>query len=234
MDLVTNLPAFLVALVIISATPGPAMALIIRRTAIRGRRYGIATIIGLELGLYVWALLVASGVAVVALSEIGYLILKIVGCIVLAWLAYRSFRGWWRLRREDVTPPEPVERATLRPTQEDPSTGSGRGQSGRFTMRGGLVAVGEGFAVQLANPKAAVFLLALYPQFVPADRPLFQTTALLGILQVAVETMIYLTIALAVHRAGGWFRRSVVRRRLEAVTGTVLVTLGIRLATTHR
>ena len=35
----------------------------------------------------------------------------------------------------------------------------------------------EGTFVQLANPKAAIFMVAFYPQFVPADRPLFATTA---------------------------------------------------------
>ena len=88
--------------------------------------------------------------------------------------------------------------------------------------------------VQLANPKAAVFLLALYPQFVPDDRPLFATTAVLGLLQVAVEICVYGALALGVARAGSWFRSSVVRRRLEATTGAVLVALGVRLALSDR
>lgn len=211
------LPAFLLAVVVISATPGPAFALIVRRSALRGRRHALATIVGLELGLYAWALLVASGAAVVAASELGYLLLKIIGCGVLAWLAYRSFRSWWRERRT--------------PTEVPPPEAAAPEQLGARTL---IMAVGEGFVVQLANPKAAVFLVALYPQFVPASLPLFQTTAVLGLLQVAVETVIYLSLALAVNRAGGWFRRSVVRRRLEAVTGLVLVGLGVRLATSHR
>ena len=53
--------------------------------------------------------------------------------------------------------------------------------------------------------------------------PLFQTAAILGVIQVAIETLPYVGLALAVHRAGGWFRRSVVRRRLQAATGTVLL-----------
>lgn len=215
MDLLVALPAFVAAVVVISATPGPAFALIVRRTAVRGRACGLATILGLELGLYAWALLVASGVAVIALSEIGFLVLKIAGCIVLAYLAARSFHSWWKLRKESGRPAEP----TTTEGRQPPS------RSG---------AVVEGFAVQMANPKAAIFLLSLYPQFVPRNYPLLQTTALLGLLQVAVETVIYLALALAVHRAGGWFRRSVVRRRLEAVTSTVLVGLGVRLATSHR
>lgn len=211
------LPAFVVAVVIISATPGPAMALLIQRTALRGPRYGIAVVVGLELGLYTWALLVASGVALVAASEIGFVVLKVIGCVVLAWLAWKSFSAWKRMRHEPVpaTPPAVSDAPPL----------------GRLPL---LRATVQGFIVQLANPKAAIFLLALYPQFVPADRPLFATTAALGLLQVAIESLIYLAIVLGVARAGAWFRKSVVRRRLEAITGTVMVLLGVRLALSER
>jgi threonine/homoserine/homoserine lactone efflux protein len=216
--LVTSLPAFLLAVVVVSATPGPAFALVVRRTALRGPGYGFAVILGLELGLYVWALLVASGFAVVAASETGYVALKVVGCVVLGWLALRCFRAW---RAERRTPADAV--------------GDSPGDAAAAAAgRGPWWAVGEGFVVQMANPKAAVFLLALYPQFVPPDRPLFATTAVLGLLQVVVEIGVYGTLALGVSRASTWFRRSVVRRRLEAATGTVLLALGLRLAVSDR
>ena len=80
--------------------------------------------------------------------------------------------------------------------------------------------------MQLANPKAAVFMIAFYPQFVPADGPVFATTALLGLLQITIETGLYLALAAGVARAGSWFRRPRIRRRLEAVSGTVLIGLG--------
>ncbi len=224
MHLVTNLPAFLLAVVLVSATPGPAFVVVVRRTAVRGLGYGLATIAGLEIGLYVWALLVASGFAVVAASQVGFLALKVVGCGVLLWLSWRSFRSWWAERCL------PDDLDVVLELDRDPAVGV----VDEGTRHGRLWAVGEGFVVQMANPKAAVFLFALYPQFVPADRPLFATTAVLGLLQVAVECCVYGALALGVSRADTWFRRSVVRRRLEAATGTVLVALGLRLVLTDR
>jgi len=88
--------------------------------------------------------------------------------------------------------------------------------------------------VQLANPKAAVFMFAFYPQFVPQDGPLLLHTAFFALLQVLVETALYLGFAAAVGRASGWFRRPRVRRRLETLSGTVLVALGARVATSSR
>jgi threonine/homoserine/homoserine lactone efflux protein len=214
MAIVTNLPAFLFAVVVVSATPGPAVALIVRRTALRGLSYGLSTIVGLEIGLYVWALLVASGFAVVAASEFGYAMLKVIGCLLLGWLAIRSFRCWWIERGES--------------SLSGPGPSGDEHHAGR--ERSWFWALGEGFVVQMANPKAAVFLLALYPQFVPRDQPLFQSTAILGVLQVLIETSLYGSLAVGVTRASSWFRTSAVRRRMEALTGTVLVALGVRLA----
>jgi threonine/homoserine/homoserine lactone efflux protein len=80
--------------------------------------------------------------------------------------------------------------------------------------------------------KAAVFMIAFYPQFVPADQPLFATTAALALAQVVLETTLYLALAAGVARAGAWFRRPRIRRRLEAISGTVLVGLALRVAAT--
>ena len=213
MHLATSLPAFLLAVLLISASPGPAMALIFRRAALRGLAGAVPTVLGLELGLYCWALFAGAGfAALVAASEIAYLALRVVGAAVLLYLGLRAFRAAWLARREPDAVPVP-----------DPP--SRRRWWGSF---------GEGVLVQLANPKAAVFMIAFYPQFVAADGPVFSTTALLGLLQITLETALYLTLAAGVARAGAWFRRPRIRRRLDAVSGTVLVGLGLRVAVSSR
>lgn len=216
MDLVSSLPAFVLAVVLISASPGPAMALILRRAALRGFSGAVPTVLGLEAGLYLWALLAAAGLAaLVAASEVAFLVLRVVGAGFLLYLGIRAWRSAWRGRgtsgaAEEVADPAPGAALTW------------------------WKAFGEGSVVMLANPKAAAFMIALYPQFVPAGRPLFATTALLAVLQVVIETLLYLALAAVIGRAGAWFRRPVVRRRLDAVSGTVLVVLGLRVAVESR
>ena len=61
MELLASLPAFVLAVVLISASPGPAMALILRRAALGGFRSAVPTVLGLEAGLYLWALAAAAG-----------------------------------------------------------------------------------------------------------------------------------------------------------------------------
>ncbi len=210
MHLSISLPAFVLAVLLISASPGPAMALILRRTALDGMRTAVPLVLGLELGLYLWALAAAAGfAALVAASEAAYWALKVVGAGVLVYLGVRAWLAAWRHA----------------PAADVPDQDRGPGPAKAFL---------EGLVVQLANPKAAVFMIAFYPQFVPADEPLFATTALLALLQVCLELCFYLTLAAFVARAGAWFRRSAVRRRLEAVSGTVLVALGLRVAVSSR
>jgi threonine/homoserine/homoserine lactone efflux protein len=213
-DVVASLPAFVLAVLLISASPGPAMALIFRRAALRGLRDAVPTVLGLEAGLYLWALFAGAGfAALVAASEVAYVVLRVVGAAVLLFLGFRAWRGAWRSRGAvDVAGEQPV-----------PPRG-----------RRWWAAFGEGLGVQLANPKAAVFMLAFYPQFVPADGPVFGTTALLGLLQITLETGLYLALAAGVARAGAWFRRPRIRRRLDATSGTVLVGLGLRVAASSR
>jgi threonine/homoserine/homoserine lactone efflux protein len=214
-ELATSLPAFLLAVLLISASPGPAMALIFRRAALRGLGGAVPTVLGLELGLYCWALFAGAGfAALVAASEVAYLVLRVVGAVVLLYLGFRAYRAAWLERRT----PE----AAVVPVRTPP---------GRRPWWGSF---GEGVVVQLANPKAAVFMIAFYPQFVPSDGPVFVTTALLGLLQITVETALYLGLAAGVARAGAWFRRPRIRRRLDAVSGTVLVGLGLRVAVSSR
>jgi threonine/homoserine/homoserine lactone efflux protein len=214
-DVLGSLPAFVLAVLLISASPGPAMALIFRRAALRGLRAAVPTVLGLELGLYAWALFAGAGFAtLVAASEVAYLVLRVVGAAVLLFLGIRALRTAWRERRSGGEGEPPVAVPV-----------SGRRWWGAFA---------EGVVVQLANPKAAVFMIAFYPQFVPAEGPVFTTTALLGLLQITLETGLYLALAAGVARAGSWFRRPRIRARVEAVSGTVLVGLGLRVATTAR
>lgn len=209
---ISALPAFLVAVVVIAASPGPAVVLILQRAGAHGFRAAIPTVLGIEAGLFVWALAAGTGMAaLVAASETAFLILRVGGAIFLIYLGVKAIRSGWRLRGRDDAEPLP---------RVDPPKGHR--------------AFAEGLIVQLANPKAAVFLFAFYPQFVPAEGPVLATTVTLGAIQVTLETVLYLGLAFAVGSASAWFSRTSVRRRLDYVSGAVLIALGARVALTSR
>jgi threonine/homoserine/homoserine lactone efflux protein len=208
MELLRQLPAFLVAVLIISAVPGPAVALLIRRCSVGGFRAGVPVVLGLEAGLYFWIIAAGAGLAaLVATSELAFTILRITGAAVLVYLAVQAFRSARRGSTGDL-PAGP-----------------------RVLPRSGFVL---GLLTNAANPKAAVFTFAFYPQFIPRGYPLLPTAAALGLLQVTVELGFYLGFAALIGRARGWFTRSRVRRRLDALCGTVLLALGVRVAAESR
>lgn len=209
---VSALPAFLLAVVVIAASPGPAVVLILQRAGAHGFRAAIPTVLGIEAGLFLWALAAGTGMAaLVAASETAFLVLRVAGAIFLVYLGVKAIRSGWRLRGRDDAEPLPKVDAPK-----------------------GHRAFAEGLIVQLANPKAAVFLFAFYPQFVPAEGPVLLTTVTLGAIQVSLETILYLGLAFAVGSASAWFSRTSVRRRLDYVSGSVLIALGARVALTSR
>ena len=73
----------------------------------------------------------------------------------------------------------------------------------------------------------AVFFTSLLPQFGHS----FEALLGLGIVFCAMTLAWLSAYAVAVARAGDFLRRPPVRRTLDAVTGTVLVAFGLRLAT---
>jgi threonine/homoserine/homoserine lactone efflux protein len=82
--------------------------------------------------------------------------------------------------------------------------------------------------------KLAVFFVALFPQFIPRGAPVLPSALAMACVIVGVDLLWYSTLALLVARArkafvsGGW------GRRIERLTGAVLIGLGIRLALERR
>jgi threonine/homoserine/homoserine lactone efflux protein len=105
----------------------------------------------------------------------------------------------------------------------------GRAHGGEAVAAGGRE-LRQGLLSNLGNPKMAVFFTSLLPQF-GGSFP-----ALLGLgLLFCVMTLAWLCgYAGVVARAGDALRRPRVRRTLDALTGGVLVAIGVRLATATR
>jgi threonine/homoserine/homoserine lactone efflux protein len=208
---ITNVGAFLAISALIAIAPGPDTAITTRNALVGGRRAGLFTIFGVSLGLAVWTL--ATGVGIAALlraSEPAFVALKLAGAVYLAALGVLAIRG--ALRR------------------------SGRHGEGHAPRRviPPRVAFRQGALTNLGNPKIAVFFTSFLPQFTPAKHAGFGSLVLLGLL-FCVVGLTWLTIyVLAISRIGDFLRRPKPRRVLDAVTGTVLVGFGIRLATEHR
>ena len=205
-----ELLAFLGVAAIVICTPGPDTALTIKNTLAGGRRGGVATALGVAFGQATWT--VAASVGVVALlraSQPAFTVLRFAGAAYLVYLGVQALRH-------------------------------ALAGSGEIELRGGgmavppAVALRQGLVSNLANPKMAAFFTSLLPQFAPSGGGAFAVLLGLGLL---FSTFTFLWLALysvAVARARELLERTGVRRALEALTGTVLVALGLRLAAETR
>jgi len=208
---ITNLGAFLAISALLAIAPGPDTAITTRNALVGGRRAGLFTILGVAFGLSVWTVATAGGLAaLLRASEPAFVAIKLAGAIYLAVLGvqaiWSAFRGA-RARGDGAV----VRRAV-------PSR----------------VAWRQGALTNLGNPKIAVFFTSFLPQFTPSQHADFGSLVLLGVLFCLVGLSWLTLYALVVARIGDLLRRPRPRRILDAVTGTVLLGFGVRLATEHR
>jgi threonine/homoserine/homoserine lactone efflux protein len=89
----------------------------------------------------------------------------------------------------------------------------------------------HGLVTNFANPKAGVFAVSFLPQFVPRGAPVLPTLLAFAVIWALVDLVWYVPLVRPAGRVGGVLRRPSVRRRMERISGVVLVGLGVRLAT---
>ena len=207
-SLIAHFPAFLAIAVVVIVTPGPDTALTVRNALFGGRRAGIFTAVGVACGQATWAVATSAGLAALLRAfEPAFVALKLAGSAYLIWLGAQALFAFVRAGG---------------------AHGRGRRPAGG-SLRAAL-ALRQGLLSNLGNPKMAVFFTSLLPQFVAAGRASFLGLLLLGIVFCALTLGWLSGYAVAVAKAGDVFLRPRIRRLLDAVTGVVLVALGVRLA----
>jgi threonine/homoserine/homoserine lactone efflux protein len=194
---------------LLTITPGADMAMVSRSVLIGGRREAFATTLGILAGCLVWAIVSAAGVAaVLAASKTAYDALRLAGAAYLVWLGVQSLLSARRGDYSDVG----EERA-------------GAGRSSAFR---------QGLLTNLFNPKIAIFYSTFLPQFIGPGDPALLLSILLAGVHIGFGLVWLTGYAWLLDRAVTAFKSSRVRRALDALTGAVLVALGLRLAAEQR
>jgi threonine/homoserine/homoserine lactone efflux protein len=210
---VSDLAAFLAVAAVVIATPGPDTALTVRNTLSGGRRSGISTALGVAGGQATWTLATSAGISALLLaSEPAFAAVKLLGAAYLVLLGAQALRAAYRGGSVQAWAPT----------------------CGFFRTPTPLAALRQGLISNLGNPKMAVFFTSLLPQFTQRDHAGFGSLLVLGLLFSSPTLVWLVAYAIAVATAGDMFGRSGIRRGLEAMTGAVLVALGLRLALERR
>jgi threonine/homoserine/homoserine lactone efflux protein len=206
---IATLLIFSTAAFVLTVTPGPDMLLIASRSASQGRIAGLMTFLGIAAGTYCHAFAAALGLAqIIANAPIVFEIVRWMGCAYLLYLAFKSVKAGVA----------PASAATTCPS---------RSMSQVFM---------QGLLTNLLNPKMALFVLALFPQFtVPFHGSMVMQMLLLASLLNVVGFAVNGTVILMAGHAALRSRLGQGSGRLPRfLLASVFTGLALRLATGSR
>lgn len=183
--------AYFVASWVISLSPGAGAVASMSAGRSCGFRRGYWNVVGLQFALVVQIAIVAAGLgAILAASEYVFAAIKWLGVIYLLYLGWRQWRA-------------PVEAFAV--------------DAASSCLLGRSTLVMRGFLVNMGNPKAIVFFLAVLPQFIDPSRPLLMQYVWLIATTVVVDAIVmagYTGLAACALRALASSRQQRVLNRL--------------------
>lgn len=196
---------FLLAAILIAVSPGPGAAVAMSC----GMRYGYAaalrSIFGLESALLIQLTIVAVGLgALLTASALAFDIVKFCGAAYLVWLGIQK----WRTAPQEL-------------------------QDAKPPMSSNALFV-EGLLVNLANPKAIVFIAALTPQFIDPTRPQWLQFLIIAATMCTVDIVVMSGYALLATRLRHWLHDPKTLKAQNRFFGGVFVGAGLLLASTGR
>ena len=197
--LISSLWAFALASLILEMIPGPNQTYLAALTLNHGMRAGFAAVLGIALGLSIYGLAAALGIAaLINESPLLYQVLRWAGALYFLWLAWDSWHD------------EPDSKAE-----------AARDERMRESFQRGLI-------TNLLNPKAAIFYVSVLPGFiVPGAASVFVQTALLSAIFVSVATFTHITVVLLAGRLHRFL--SDARYRVPVRRGLALVLVGVAI-----
>jgi threonine/homoserine/homoserine lactone efflux protein len=201
---------FLTIAAVLTITPGADMALVTKNVITRGRSAAFLTTLGICLGCLIHATLSGLGLsAILNRSATLFEVVKLAGAVYLVYIGAMSLRS--AIRGQSA--PDAVN-------DIQPATGMRSFTEGLFT--------------NLLNPKVALFYLTFLPQFIAPGEPVLRKSLFLALIHIGMG-LVWLTLFISLlHTLSGVFSRSSIRRKLEAVTGGLLIAFGLKLAIAKR
>lgn len=203
--------AFLAASVAIAVSPGSGAVLSMSHGLAYGVRHASATIMGLQAGVAGTLLIAGVGVgALLMASATAFTVVKVAGAAYLVWLGIKQWRA---------------------PVGDNATSGVAAAQAALPSVRERFLL---GFFTNMTNPKGIVFMVAVLPQFIDPQRPLWLQLLVLLVTAVGVDVVVMHGYAFLASRAQRWLATARARRAQNRVFGGVLMAMGASLLMVKR
>ena len=200
-----DLWTFLLAITLLTMSPGADTMIVIRNTLRGGAKDGLVSSLGICSGLFVHATLSAVGISAILLySATAFTLLKMLGALYLLWLGFNSLKSFWKAKKGHQTYVAPKDFHFLRSLK-------------------------EGFLSNVLNPKAVIFYMAFLPQFISHEHSALAQSLFLALIHFIIGTIWQAILVYTIVSANGFIAKKSVQQSLDAISGIVMIGLGIRL-----
>ncbi|WP_075180170.1 LysE family translocator [Neptunomonas phycophila] len=186
--------------------PGPAVMLTLNNSIQRGILKSLAGILGIALAILLVAIISATSLGIVlASSAIAFIIIKIVGAAYLIYLGIKMFRS------------------------EATNNDLFKEQEGSF-----FKCFMEGFLVSVSNPKAVIFFMSIFPQFIDLTQEYTPQFILLAVTFSFLVIVIHTIYAVSASFAKSKLSSQKGSSLLNKISGGVFVSFGVGLAASSK
>lgn len=197
---------YLIAISILTITPGLDTTLIIRTATLEGKMKAFQAALGINLGCIVWGVIVACGLgALLMTSDLAFNALKWIGAIYLTWLGLNLL---------------------LKPRSKLASLNNSAVTRQNWFMKG--------FWGNLLNPKVGIFYISFLPQFIPQSASPVIWTMSLVMIHVVIGLIWSIFLIAAMQSISTYLKQPKFIRYMDRVTGSIFILFALKLALSKR
>lgn len=197
---------YLIAISILTITPGLDTTLIIRTATLEGKMKAFQAALGVNLGCIVWGVIVACGLgALLMTSDLAFNALKWIGAIYLTWLGLNLL---------------------LKPRSQLASLNNSAVTRQNWFMKG--------FWGNLLNPKVGIFYISFLPQFIPQSASPVIWTMSLVMIHVVIGLIWSIFLIAAMQSISAYLKQPKFIRYMDRVTGSIFILFALKLALSKR
>lgn len=206
MDVFSSSLAVALVSLLAAISPGPDFVIVLKNSLTHSRRAGLATALGVSLALLVHLTYTLIGIGVViAESPLLYLLIKYLGVAYLFYIGLASLRSSFK--------GAPALDVSYSKSAQQLASGK---------------ALAQGFFTNVLNPKAAIFFISLFSQFIDASTPIWLRIEY-AFINWSVTLGWFLLLAYLVTAKGIMGKVERFRAYIDGIMGGALIFLGLKL-----
>lgn len=194
-------------------TPGLDTVMTLRVSATEGRLAGMGAMFGICAGLSIWGVAAAFGLA--ALFKASYLAFTIVKIAGAGYLAYLGLKLLLK------------PRSALTAAAKDDNIVPIKKHTVFYT------AFSKGLMTNLLNPKVGIFMITLFPQFIPEHGNTIIFSLVMTMIQTILDILWLGSLVLLTVPLGRFLRTPRVVRNLDRMTGVIFIGFGVKILLEH-